>query len=344
MDVAAQLEVIAQALSAILGVWLGLTVGTRSRSPAARVFAMLALVLATWSSSIVLQRLTTSPDAAVPARALEELMAALGLGGIAHFALVIATDGHPSRRQLAVTALTYVILVAFAFPGIVDPGNSLAVAPPHPSLGPIPGAVLGWAWVVARLAALALGAGWLVMAMRTPEPAAAPAATAQGRPGDGRDGRDWSEPAVPARDRRRRSMDRDVLRHARRRMRRLFGLRRRHLLRAGGRVAGIPDVGRGRAPRGRPRGRAGRHRCGEQVICRSRRPVLPRPCAGGRGRPLRSPWCAFRERDHGRWRAGDRTRSAAAGPWRTRPDRATSRGRRTPRARPPDAGPRRDRA
>ena len=67
MDVA-QLEVIAQALSAILGVWLGLTVGTRSRTPAARVFALLALVLATWSSSIVLQRLTTSPDAR-PARA-----------------------------------------------------------------------------------------------------------------------------------------------------------------------------------------------------------------------------------------------------------------------------------
>ena len=172
MGISAQLEVIAQALSAVLGVWLGLTVGTRSRTPAACVFALLALVLATWSSSIVLQRLTTSPDAMAQARAIEELTAALGLAGIAHFALVIATDGHPSRRQLAITALGYVILVAFAFPGIVDPGMPVAISPPHPSLGPIPGAVLGWAWVVARLAALSLGAGWLLAAMRTPDPAA----------------------------------------------------------------------------------------------------------------------------------------------------------------------------
>jgi DNA-binding SARP family transcriptional activator len=173
MGIPDQLEVIAQALSAVLGVWLGLTVGTRSRAPAARVFALLALDLATWSSSIVLQRLTTSPDAMAQARALEELTgAALGLAGIAHFALVIATDGRPSRRQLAITALSYVILVAFAFPGIVNPGTPVAISPPHPALGPIPGEILGWAWVVARLAALALGAGWLLAAMRAPDPGA----------------------------------------------------------------------------------------------------------------------------------------------------------------------------
>ncbi len=170
MTFSAQLEVIAQALSAVLAVWLGLTVATRSRSPAARVFALLALGLATWSSSIVLQRLTTSAAAAVPARALEELMAALCLGGIAHFALVIVTDGHPSRRQLAITALSYLILGAFAIPQIVDPTHPIAIGPPHLSLGPVSGPVLGWAWVVARLGALALAAGWLMLAMRTPDP------------------------------------------------------------------------------------------------------------------------------------------------------------------------------
>ena len=166
MGIPDQLEVIAQGLSAVLGVWLGLTVGTRSRTPAARVFTFLALMLATWSSSIVLQRLTTSPDAIADARAIEELTAALGLGGIAHFALVIATDGRPSRRQLAITLVSYVVLVGFAVPGILHPGSPVAISPPHPSLGPIPGAVLGWAWVVARLAVLALGAGWLLAAMR----------------------------------------------------------------------------------------------------------------------------------------------------------------------------------
>ena len=115
-------------------------------------------------------------------------MAALGLGGIAHFALVIATDGHPSRRQLAITALTLRDPGRVRLPGIVDPGISRRRAA-APAARPIPGAVLGWAWVVARLAALALGAGWLLVAMRTPDP---------GRSGSDSSGRRWRRSEPPA--------------------------------------------------------------------------------------------------------------------------------------------------
>ena len=169
MNVTDWLEVVAQALSALLAVWLGLTVALRSRLPVRRVFTFVALVLAAWSSSIIVERLTTSEDVKYIFRGVEELMAALAFGGLVHFSLAIATSGHPSRRQQVVTATVYVVLVLFAIPTIVDRGAPVAVSPPHLVLGPIPGAVLGWAWVAARLAAIALGAGWLLQAMRAPD-------------------------------------------------------------------------------------------------------------------------------------------------------------------------------
>ena len=55
-----RLEVVAQSLTAVLGVWLGLTVLTRFRTPLARVFAFLCLTLVVWSGSIIVQRLSTS--------------------------------------------------------------------------------------------------------------------------------------------------------------------------------------------------------------------------------------------------------------------------------------------
>ncbi len=167
METPKLLEIAAQAVSALLAVWLGLTVATRSGSPAGRSFTLLALVVATWSSSIILQRLTTSEAVKAGGRSIEDIAAALAIGGLAHFALEIATDGHPTRRQLSVIAVNYVILMAFALPTILHFELSIGVTPPHFSLGPIPGAVLGWGWVAARLASVAIGVGWLLGAMRT---------------------------------------------------------------------------------------------------------------------------------------------------------------------------------
>ena len=167
MDLSTDLEVGAQALSAVLGVWLCLTVLSRTRTLVARVFAVLTLVLATWSTSILIERSTSSPAVLDPLRAVEELMAALGIASLAFFALAIAADGRPSRRNLAIVALNYAILVAFATPNIVDPGMPITLGTPHFSLGPIPGSVVFWAWVVVRLEALGVGAGWLLAALRS---------------------------------------------------------------------------------------------------------------------------------------------------------------------------------
>ena len=249
MDAPDVLEVAAQALSALLATWLALTVATRSSLPVARVFTFLALVLATWSSSIILQRLTTSPDARAVGRSIEDLAAALAIGGLAHFALSVATNGHPSRRQLAIVVLGYVILVAFALPTILHFETQVAISPPHFSFGPIPGAVLGWGWIAARLAAIVLGAGWLMRAMRVQDPASSGGASSRAAlatilmAGFGASLRFL--PVVGDADR----VDRDLVHHARRGVR---GLRRLR-----GRASSSAPRWR-RAPSGP---RSGRRRC-----------------------------------------------------------------------------------
>ena len=161
-----QLEVAAHSLTAVLGVWLGLTVLTRSGAPAARIFAFLALALVAWSSSVIVQRLSTSVAAGQVGHAVEELAAAVIVPATAHFSLVIATEGRPSRGRVRVIALVYVLNVLFAVPGVVDPAAPIAIGAPQMALGPVHGAVLGWAWIATRLATLVAGAWWLLDAYR----------------------------------------------------------------------------------------------------------------------------------------------------------------------------------
>ncbi len=165
-----QLEVAAHSLTAVLSIWLGLTVLTRSRAAPARVFSFLSFALVAWSSSIILERLSTSSSAVQVGHAVEELSAALIIAATAHFSLVIATEGHPSRRQIQLVAVAYLLNVAFALPGIVDPATPIALSAPHLSLGPVSGTALGWAWIATRLATLLGGAAWLLTAFRRTRP------------------------------------------------------------------------------------------------------------------------------------------------------------------------------
>ena len=164
------LEVAAHSLTAVLGIWLGLTVLTRSGAPGARIFVFVSLAIVAWSSSVILQRLSTSTSAAQVAHAVEEFSAALIVPATAHLSLVIATEGHPSRRRVWILALAYASNVLFALPGIFDAAVPVAIGPPHWSVGPVPGAVLGWAWIGTRLATLLVGAGWLLQAYRAARP------------------------------------------------------------------------------------------------------------------------------------------------------------------------------
>ena len=161
------LEVTAQALTAILGLWLGLTVLTRSRTPYGRAFGVLALALATWSTSIIVQRLTTQPTATGGLlHAVEELAAAVVIPATAHFSLLIATDGRPTRGQRRAIAVAYLVNVAFAVPGSLDRGAPIAIAAPHLAIGPLNASLLGWTWILVRVATLGAAAGWLIQALR----------------------------------------------------------------------------------------------------------------------------------------------------------------------------------
>ena len=160
------LEVTAQSLTAVLGVWLGLTVLTRSRAPQARVFALLALALVAWSTAVIEQRLSTAISAVQMAHAVEELAAAVIVPATAHFSLMIATEGHPSRRQLRLIVLAYIVNVAFALPGVYDRSAPIAISAPQLIISPVPGAALGWAWILTRLVTLLAACGWLIGAFR----------------------------------------------------------------------------------------------------------------------------------------------------------------------------------
>ncbi len=160
-----QLEVAAHSLIAVLGLWLGLTVFTRSHALQSRVFTVLSLALVVWSCAIILQRLSSSLSAVHTGRSIEEMAAALIVPATAHLSLAIATEGHPTIGRRRVIAILYVLSILFALPGIFT-SNAIQVAVPNFSLGPVPGELLGWAWTFYRLGTLSIGAVWLLQAHR----------------------------------------------------------------------------------------------------------------------------------------------------------------------------------
>ena len=166
-----QLEVAAHSLIAVLGVWLGLTVFTRSRALQARTFSFLTLSLVVWSSAIILQRLSSSAGAVQIGHAIEETAAALIVPATAHMSLAVASEGHPSFGRRRVVAVMYLLSMLFALPGIVNPAAPVSFVAPNLSLGPIPGVVLGWGWVISRLGTLLIGAIWLLQGYRGTMPA-----------------------------------------------------------------------------------------------------------------------------------------------------------------------------
>jgi len=155
------LEVAAHSLAAVLGVWLGLTVATRAGSPASRVFALLSLAIATWSSSIIVERLATSAEAELVAHAVEELMAAVTIAGTAHFSLAIASEGLPSPGRRRTVLGIYIANFVFAAPTIF---SALTGLPRFTDEG-LAGAIFGWLWAsLSPLSAFGFGAACALLA------------------------------------------------------------------------------------------------------------------------------------------------------------------------------------
>jgi DNA-binding SARP family transcriptional activator len=165
-----QLEVTAHTLIAVLGLWLWVTVATRSRALQSRIFTVLSLSLVVWSCAIVVQRLSDAPGVDGFGRAIEEAAGALIVPATAHLSLAVASEGRPSVGRQRLVWFLYVVSVLFALPGILDRGNPVNLNPPHFSLGPIPGEVFGWGWNISRLGSLSIAAIWLLQASRRTPP------------------------------------------------------------------------------------------------------------------------------------------------------------------------------
>ncbi len=91
-----QLEIAAHGLTAVPGYLAGPDRAHEVRSAIGPVFAFLSLALVAWSSSVIIQRLSTSVSAGQAGHAVEELAAALIVPATAHFALIVSTEGRPS--------------------------------------------------------------------------------------------------------------------------------------------------------------------------------------------------------------------------------------------------------
>jgi hypothetical protein len=138
---------------------------TRSRALSSRIFAFLSLAPVVWSCAIILERLSSSDGAVHFGRAVEEMAAAFIVPAAAHLSLAIATEGHPGAWRRRIIGIAYVLSVLFALPGILTE-TPIQLSQPNLSIGPVPGNVLGWAWVIYRLGTLSIGAVWLLQALR----------------------------------------------------------------------------------------------------------------------------------------------------------------------------------
>ncbi len=164
---AESLELAAHGTTAVLAIWLGLTVITRARRvPAASAFALLCALLATWSASILIQHLTSDAAVADQLGRLENAAGSLVPAVTLHVAVVFSGEGPRPPFQRIAIAVAYAISIVMALVALVAPDQAWQLAPPHFSWGSVSGEVFGWIWIAARLAMLTLAAAWIAAPLR----------------------------------------------------------------------------------------------------------------------------------------------------------------------------------
>jgi hypothetical protein len=152
-------EIFSSAIVAVLAVWLGATVVSRAPGDrAARLFSLMAVVLAAWAGSRALQPLS-DPGAALFLRHVHDAAAYLLPPTFAHLVVALTSPRIPTRRAVVIV-LAYISALPLALRAFTDPDRPFHVDPPHFSLPGIEGEVFGWAWIAVRLAVLGAAAWW----------------------------------------------------------------------------------------------------------------------------------------------------------------------------------------
>jgi DNA-binding SARP family transcriptional activator len=164
---AGQLEIGAHGITAILATWLGLIVLTRAgRQRGARSFAFVTGLLTVRSLAIIIERLSTDPGVDVAFNAIEDVAAFLLPAATLHVALVLTVEGPLLPEQRVTLVAAYLLCGAVALGAVFFPEQELAVSPPHFEPFGIPGEIVGWAWIAARLVILGAALAWIIAALR----------------------------------------------------------------------------------------------------------------------------------------------------------------------------------
>jgi hypothetical protein len=126
-----QLEVLAHGVTAVLAAWLGLTVSARSQPrPGARIFAALTGLLVAWSSSIIVQRLTTSTQVSETAHLVEVACAYLLVPVVLHVSLTLTSERGRTPLQQGALLAAYAISIAVTVLSTPRRGSSWRCDPP----------------------------------------------------------------------------------------------------------------------------------------------------------------------------------------------------------------------
>jgi len=116
-------------------------------------------------AALLIERLSGSPEATAVAHVISELMSAFAIAVTLDFSLLVASEGHPSERQRRLVLLAYLANVGLALPSTID----RSISPTLVATGPLPAALFGWAWLLARILTLGTSIAWLVAAARRAE-------------------------------------------------------------------------------------------------------------------------------------------------------------------------------
>ena len=164
---AESLEIGAHGVTVILATWLGLIVLTRAgRQRGARVFAFVTGLLVVWSLAIIIERLSTDPGVDQAFNAIEDVAAFLLPAATLQVALALTVEGTLSIAQRRALIASYVVCGAVALEAVLVPDQPLAVNAPHLEPFGMPGEILGWAWILARLVIFGAALYWIITALR----------------------------------------------------------------------------------------------------------------------------------------------------------------------------------
>ncbi|MGH2444648.1 MAG: hypothetical protein ACRDGD_01195 [Candidatus Limnocylindria bacterium] len=154
-------------MTLVLATWLGLLVLTRGRRPAgAWTFAGLCLLLVVWSVAIIIQRIGTHEAIHSAVNLVEDTAAFLLPALTLQIALLVAIEGRRPAGASALLLLAYGLAAVTIVQAAVDPAHPIVVNGPNWSPFGIPGAVVGWAFILVRAVVWAAAIGYLVEGLR----------------------------------------------------------------------------------------------------------------------------------------------------------------------------------